>query len=247
MQNIPKWLVQSIAGLLAVLLLVVSVSQIFAARNHARQANDKHTINISAEGKVASKPDLITVTAGVQNDGATAAIAQAENAKKINAATDFLKNKIGINSEDIRTENYSIYQKQDYIGGKTIPSGYTANQTLVIKIHDLDKLTGVLSGLTESGINQIQNVSYSINDPESLKQKAREQALASAKEKAQKLAEAAGVKLGRLVSFSESNISGGPIFYSDAAKNMSSGGGGPQLEPGSQDVVAQVNVTYEIK
>ncbi len=249
MQNIPKWLVQTIAGLLAVFLVIVSVGQIFAARNQAGQVNDKHTIDISAEGKVNATPDLVTISAGVQNDGDTAVTAQSENAKKMNSAIDFLKNKVGVKAEDISTQNYSIYQKYDYIGGKSVPSGYTVNETLVVKLRALDKLSDVLSGLTQNGINQIQSVSYSIDDPENLRQQAREKALASAKEKAQKLADAAGVKLGRLVSFSETNVAGGPIAYDYAKSQSGMGGGGasPQLEPGTQDVTALISVTYEIK
>src|SRR5437879_2650532 len=137
MQNIPKWLVQTIAGVLAILLIVVTVSQLYTVHSKSKEVNSTHTITISAEGKVTAQPDLVTVSAGVQNDGDTAAKAQSDNAAKMNKAIDFIKNKIGVKAEDIHTQNYSIYQKFDYTNGKSTPSGYTANQTLVVKLHDL--------------------------------------------------------------------------------------------------------------
>jgi uncharacterized protein YggE len=248
MQNIPKWLVQTISGLLAVLLLVLTVNQLYTVKNKSSEVNGQHTITITAEGKVPSVPDLVTVSAGVQNEGDTAPKAQSVNSTKINKAIEFLKKQYGIKDEDIRTQDYSIYPKYDYIGGKSIVNGYTANQTLVVKIHDIAKVGDVLSGLTENDINQIQNVAYSFDNPDNLKEQAREMALTNAKEKAENLAKAAGVKLGKLVSFSEStNTPGGPVPYAMAQNSGMGGGGSPQLQPGSQDVVANVSVTYEIK
>ena len=247
MQNIPKWLVQTIAGVLAILLIVVTISQVYTVHSKST-AVSTHTITISAEGKVTAQPDLVTVSAGVTNDADTAAQAQSDNASKMNKAIDFIKNNIGVKAEDISTSNYSIYPKYDYINGKAVASGYTANQTLVVKLHDLSKISNLLAGLTTNDINQIQNVAYTFDNPDNFREQAREQALANAKDKAQNLAKAAGVKLGSLVSFDENSSGGGPIpLYSAAKDGMGGGGNAPQVEPGTQDIIADISVTYEIK
>ncbi len=249
MQNIPKWLVQTIAGVLAILLIVVTVSQLYTVQSKSKEVNSVHTITISAEGKVTAQPDLVTVTAGVQNEGDTAAKAQSDNSSKMNKAIDFIKNRIGVKAEDIHTQDYSIYPKYDYSSGKTVQSGYTVNQNLVVKLRDLSKISDLLSGLTDNGINQIQNVSYTFDSPDNFREQAREMALSNAKEKAGNLAKAAGVRLGSLVSFYENASGGGPIpYYSLQAKDgMGGGGNAPQMEPGTQDITASVSVTYEIK
>jgi uncharacterized protein YggE len=236
---------QVVAGLLAVLLIVLIVSQVYNVQSKTKEVNDKHIITISAEGKVIAKPDLVTVSAGVQTNGDTAVNAQADNTKKMNAVISYIKNKVGIKDEDVSTQNYSIYQ--NYLNGSSTPSGYVVNQTLVIKLHDLNKASDLLAGLTQNGINQVQSVDYSINDPDNVREQAREMALSNAKDKASKLANAAGVKLGQLVSFSENTNPGGPIIYDAKASGMGGGGASPQLEPGTQEVTADISVTYEIK
>ena len=72
----------------------------------------------------------------------------------------------------------------------------------------------------------------------------------NAKEKAEALAKVADVKLGKLVSFNESS-SGGyyPVYRADyalEAKGMGGGAVAPEIEPGSQDIMVYVTVTYEV-
>ena len=78
-------------------------------------------------------------------------------------------------------------------------------------------------------------------------------AIEKAKVKAQDLAQAAGLKLGKVISVSETGSYGGPIM---PYEGMGIGGGGyggdmksasPNIEPGSQDVVANMTVVFEVK
>ena len=116
-----------------------------------------------------------------------------------------------------------------------------------MKIRDLDKISDVLALAGPTGVNQVGGLSFTIDDPEELKQQAREEALKNAKTKAESLASIAGVRLGRLVSFSE-DFYGAPVpVYRDFAAGQGYGGGGaPTVEPGSQDVIVNVTVTYEV-
>ncbi len=90
-------------------------------------------------------------------------------------------------------------------------------------------------------------MNFTIDDPEELRQQARLKGLEAAKRKAQALAEAAGVKLGKVVGFSESdNLPPSPPFYAKDASMGLGGAAAPAIESGSQDVVVNVSVVYEI-
>ncbi len=254
MQNIPKWLVQAIAGLVAIMLLVVIIDRASAISNARRSVANQNTITISAEGKVNAVPDLATINASVITKGSTAEKAQTDSTKKMEGVMKYIQDQ-GVDKKDIQTSGYNVYPEYDYNQPGQVITGYVANQTVTVKVRDNALVGKLLGGLTANGVNQIMGVSYSFDDPDDLKQQAREEALKNAREKAQKLADAAGVRLGKLVSFSENSVSGGPIPYPmfDKGVNMDvgmgMGGSVPAMavEPGTQDLIAQVSVIYEIK
>lgn len=245
-------LAKAVGGTLALLLLLLVIGKgydLYQALNHK---NPKNTISVSAEGKVQAVPDLATVNLGVLTQGGSAATVQDENSKKINKIIEFVKNQ-GISKEDIATSQFNIYPQQDYQAGRTIITGYQANQTITVKIRGVDKsaekLGKILDGVTNNGANQINGVNLSFDDPDDLRQQARKQAIGKAKEKAGELAKIAGLRLGKVVNLSESGNTPGPIPY--YADGFGAGGAersiAPKIEPGSQDVTATMTVVFEVK
>jgi uncharacterized protein YggE len=119
-----------------------------------------------------------------------------------------------------------------------------------VKIRDLSKIGGILAAAGEVGANQVSGVAFTIDEPESLRQQAREKAMENALTKAQALAQKAGVKLGKLVSFNEYNSS--PTSYYKSYEAYGLGGSAsqaapaPSVEAGSLDITINVNLTYEI-
>ena len=211
-----------------------------------RPESQRDTIAISAEGKVTAKPDIAAISIGVQTEKRTVSEAQDENTKRMNAIIEKMKS-MGIAAEDIKTTNYNIWPAYDYVNGRSVERGFTVSQSIDVKVRNLDLTGKVLAAAGELGANQIGGVNFTIDDPEELRQQARLEALDAAKKKAQALAQAAGVKLGKVVGFSESAGGALPIYYKAYAEGM--GGGGqttPDVQPGSQDVEVNVTVTYEI-
>ncbi len=251
MDRIPKWLIQTFAVLATILMLALIVNQVYAVRNSLNSFNDKHTINISAEGKVTATPDLLTISISVVSKGSTAQAAQSGVTTK-NANIETFVRTQGIADKDITTSDYSVYPNYNYDNGKNTIVDYSAGQTLTIKVRDTKNVSAILDGVTQHGADQITGVNYSFADIDSVKEQAREVALQNAKDKAEKLANAAGVKLGRLVSFTENSDTSvvPPIMYDKAAMGGLGGSGAapvPQIDPGTQDINAQISVTYEIK
>ncbi len=206
----------------------------------------RDTISISAEGKVTALPDIATISVGVQTENKSVSSAQKENTTKMNAIIEKVKS-FGLTAEDIKTSNYSIYPQYDYVNGRQVERGYMVTQNIDVKVRSLDKIGEILSAVGSLGANQVGGVAFTIDEPEELRQQARIKALEAAKKKAQALADAAGVKLGKVVGFSENEeYAPAPAYYAKDAGLGMGGDGTPSIQSGSQDVVVDVTVLYEI-
>jgi len=242
---------KAIVILIAVFLALAVVEKAITLAKTISPSKPDNTISMTAEGKVTGKPDLATVSLGVLTQADTAKGASDENNKSINKIAEAVK-KLGIANEDIVTSNLNVYPNYTYTNGKNEINGYQANQNLTIKIHGVDKSTDtlnkVLDAAVSSGSNQIQGVGLSFDDPDNLKQEARKQAIDKAKQKAKELADQAGLRLGRIVSISESSGYDTPIPYMmDSKAGMGGGGSAPAVETGSQDITASITVVFEVK
>lgn len=249
--------IKNYAGLALTLALIVVSYAFFQFAHSYGRSQEIETFSVSAESKVTAIPDIAQFSFGVLTEGGTnVGSLQQDNTKKANAIIDFVKSK-GIEAKDIKTENYSITPRYTYsncIEGRILCpppeiTGYSISQSVSVKIRDFSKISDLLGGVVERGANSVSQISFTTDDPTSLKQKAREEAIAKAKEQAKSIAKAAGFRLGRLVNVGEGNMGfptpmpygiGGTVAEDKAVP-------GPTIEPGSQEVSIQVTLTYEIK
>lgn len=242
-----------LAGLMPLLLIAVILFMIFAAQNEYRQGRyigqdveRKNSITISGEGKVQAKPDIAMVSLSVLSEATTVAAAQKDNTEKMNKIIKAMKD-TGIDEKDLKTTNYSINPKYQYISGKSIIIGYEVNQTLEVKIRNLDKISSVLSSGAELGANQIGGLTFTFDDSEGLKAEARKKAIENARQKAKILADDLDVDLVRIISFSESTNEPPIPFYAERAFGIGGGGETPSIEAGQNEIAASVAITYEIQ
>lgn len=207
------------------------------------------TISISAEGKTIAASDVAKLSFAVVSEGKDPEVIQADNARKMNAAIEFVKAQ-GIDAKDIKTSDYNLSPRYEYDEKKrtTFISGYTFTQTVTVQLRDFEKISPILGTLPGIGINQIQGVNFEIEDQEKYLAMAREEAFSRASAKAAAMAKQNGVRLGRVVTFSEG--SQGPIYpryFEAAAMKADVGAPAPMIEPGSEEVRVNVTVTYELK
>ncbi len=209
------------------------------------------TFSVSAEGKVTVSPDIAKISFSVVSEGVNPKTIADENNKKMNAAISYVKS-LGIDEKDIKTTQYNLSPRYEYDEKtkKTFISGYTLTQNVLVKVRDLGKVAEILGGLPDLGINQIGAISFEIDEPEKYLAEARDKAFEKAKTKAQAMAGKNDVQLGRVINFSEYQGYQQPVYRVD--QMMSKGGGdsfasAPQIQPGTEEVIVNVSVTYEIK
>lgn len=248
-----KIFLKVLAGILLVYLIVYVGT---LARNNVKKYNFigkadrmQNTISISGEGKEVGTPNVAVTDIGFVTEGKDVATAQKENTEKMNKLIAEIK-KLGVQDADIQTSNYSVYPRYDYTDGRSVLSGYTVNQSVNLKIRDLTKISAVLAKVGEVGVNQVSSLSFVIDEQENLRVLARDKALKNAKDKAEALAKALGVKVVKVVSYNEYTPSDSYMMKSYAvAEGM--GGASPMMAPdiqsGSTEVKVNVNVVYEIE
>lgn len=233
-----------IAGTVA--LVLVSLFMLVQTKHTLDTSATTNTVSFNGEGKVLAKPDVGIMDLSIVTEGSTSKIAQDENSKKSKALTDYLKGQ-GVDEKDIKTTGYNIYPQYFYPNyAKPTISGYQVNQMVQVKVRDLDKVDDLLSGVVAAGVNQVNNLQLTIDDQDKLESEARAKAIEDAEAKADELEGQLGIKLGRIVNFSESTGGyPGPIMYSAAEGR--GGGGAPSIPVGQNEIVIQVTVTYQIK
>ncbi len=217
--------------------------------NFVGQADQmERTITINGLGKVNGKNDIAVTTIGFTTVDKDVAKAQTDNTKVMNQIIAELK-KMGIEEKDLQSD-YSIYPEYDYSSERgQVFKGYRVTNNVTVKIRDLTKISTVLSMPGKYGANQVNGLSFTIDEVESLKTAAREKALANAKTKAQTLARTLGVELGEIVSYSDYDAPTDYMPYGGMMMNqakMTDGASMPEVATGSKDVSMSVSITYKI-
>lgn len=207
-------------------------------------------ISVSGEGIVQGAPDIATISLGVSTLRDTVAQARTDAATALTGMVDSLKAN-GVEEKDIQTAGLSIQPEYDYTDGRQLLRGFRVTNTLTAKLRDIDRTGEIVDEAVEAGgdSTNINGIQFSIDDPEELKNEAREKAVADAKARAETLAAASGVSLGSPITISETSYSP-PVYYERGlAADGASGAPVPEtpIEAGELDVVVQVSVTWEIK
>ena len=235
---------------LPVLVAVVAGGMYVAGKYVETRHMDQFTISVQGQGKVNAVPDIATLNFGVQTGRQTTADgAMKMLSDRMNKVFEVVKAQ-GVEEKDISTQYLSLNPAYDWNEGQRIDRGFEANQSLVVKVRDLEKISAVLDAAVKAGANQAGSVGFTIDDPEELRAEAREEAIADAKMKAQKLAMDLGVSLGKMQGFWEDfgGYGGGPVMMRAEAMDSAGGGYAPTPIPaGEQEVNVNVNITYRIK
>lgn len=171
---------------------------------------------VNGTGQATGDPDLGIISLGVEALADSAAEARGLVAEAIDRTISSLRGN-NVDDRDVQTSQFSIrprYDNQEVtrcIGCRVkfdqVLIGYQVNNTLTVKVRDLDNMGGIIDGATEAAGNlvRINRVSFTIEDTKPLQYEAREEAIADMVTKANTMAELAGVELGELVFLTESD------------------------------------------
>lgn len=207
---------------------------------------DPRTLTMGGQGEVKAAPDQVSVLAGVTTSAATAAAALSANTARMAGVFAALK-KLGVAEKDIQTTNFSVAPQ--YAGGdNNAPprlTGYQVNNEVQLLLTDVTQLGAALDALVAAGANQMNGISFSIQDPAPLLARARADAVADAIARAQTYARAAGVTLGPIQSISEGgDTAPRPVLYAPMMLRASKA---VPVAAGQQSVTANVTIVWALQ
>lgn len=236
--------------------LSASILLATTAISTAQEAAKTATITVTADGETTAKPDMAVISLGVVTQGKTADAALAANTESLNKAIEALK-AAGIEERDMQTSNFSIYPVYDDKSSAKASSAneqdakevtYRINNALSVRVRDLAKLGTILDDAVKLGINSSNSLTLTNADTKPYISDARKQAVIEARERAETLAEAAGVKLGRILDITEGNTRFSPIQqYNTMMKaDMAAARAPVPVADGELNYRINVTVTFEI-
>ena len=159
---------------------------------------------VTGTGTATVAPDIAKINLGITESGTVLKTVQdSVNTKSQNLVAQIKK--LGIADKDIKTISYYVYPQYDYTTPTQRITGYQVSTSYEITIRDFTKINDLLASATSFGANTIGGVNFDLSDDLKNKtlQDARDQAVTEAKTKAEGLAKAAGITLGKIINVSE--------------------------------------------
>ncbi|HZS19769.1 MAG TPA: SIMPL domain-containing protein [Pseudonocardiaceae bacterium] len=193
-------------------------------------------------GTVTTTPDTVTVVVGVQTRGPSAKAALDENTSKATALINMFKSR-GVAAADLQTSQLSVSPTYDPATGRII--SYEVTDQVTATLHDVHAAGGLIDAAGEAAGDavRIQQLSFSISDDSALRAQARADAVRQAQAHARQLADAAGVRLGRMYLLTEVPATPpGPLGREAAPAPAAP----VPIEPGSQKLTVMVELAYAI-
>lgn len=232
-----RFVLLAVAVTAAAILLGIALGR--SGRNGGSASNPR-TVTVNGTGTVSSVPHEADFTLGVSATAKTATAATSANAAEMTRVIAALKSN-GVASADIQTAQISLQPNQNDAGTKVID--YTATNSVTVDIRDLSKAGTIIDAAVSAGANQVEGPTLTVTGQQELYRAALKAAIADARTRAQAIADAAGEKLGKLRSASET--SSAPISFG-AAKSALPGAAVTPVEPGTVKTEADVTATYDL-
>jgi uncharacterized protein YggE len=228
----------------------MAVSLTAPAASAPALAADQPPPSLTASGEATeyAVPDMATVTIGVVSEARTARQALDANNADIAKVIDAIKGS-GVAEKDIGTSGFNIGPvwsnpppKPDGTQEQPKITGYQVTNQVQVVIRDLAKAGTVLDASVTAGANQAAQIDFGLADKKPVEDKAMTAAIADANRKAKLMADAAGVKLVRILSVVANPGGGGPFPVAMAMRAEKA----VPIMSGERSISATATVTWEI-
>lgn len=161
-------------------------------------ARDEVLVQISATGRAESKPTEARFSVGVSTIAASSVEATNRNGTKMTAIVAKLK-ELGVAEADIQTSALTV-SRQDWGPAR---GKFEANNSVTVRMRDVAKAGAAIGAVTQLGANVLSGPDLRVGDPEAASRSAYAAAYKAARARADTYAEAAGLKVGRILRISD--------------------------------------------
>ncbi|MBP9765632.1 MAG: SIMPL domain-containing protein [Candidatus Pacebacteria bacterium] len=251
-----------------IFLLIIFLAIYFGIINATKiytNSTNPHTITVSGKGEISAVPNIGVITFTVRSADTAGDTQKMQSDIAAVTGNVFSKLKsLGVEEKDIETTNYQVNPKygtqscSSKVQTMTYPAvscntnvvtGYEASESVNVKVRDTKNISEVLSIIADSKITEVSGPNFELDNIDKLKDEARDKAIIDAKEKAKSLGKSLGVKINKIISFSEDNGGGYPMMMLKATSfdsGVSEASPSPNIAAGEQKITSNVYITFEI-
>lgn len=205
------------------------------------------TIQVTGQAKVSEPPDRVYIDIGVTTQARQSGPAASRNAARLSEVIAAVKRAAGPGAQ-LTTTQYSISPNYTYSPRSTPTiTGYTATNVVQVRLDDLRKIGPVLDAATQAGSNDVQDIRFALRDEQFPRTEALRQAASAARQDAQALADALGLRIVRVLSVDEQGpaVVPPPRIYMQA-RQLAGAAPATPVEPGTIAIDATVSLTVEV-
>jgi uncharacterized protein YggE len=211
-------------------------------------AAEPRILAITGKGSVPYTPDYVDLDFAVVTKDPSYAAAQNKNLASVEAVMTALTKGYSIQKTDVKSLDYRLAEDIVYEEGRQKSSGYVSTTRMRLRVRDLGSYRAIIVSLLDSGVNSIESISFGVEDPEALREKALVAAYADAERMAKSLAAAARASLGRVLSLRESGADRPePLMLTKAAFRADAASNGEVISSGAQVYETGVYIEFELR
>jgi uncharacterized protein YggE len=215
---------------------------------------DRNVILTEGMAEVTGQNDSANISLAVVTDGENLEHISSENAGTTKGVIQAIK-ALNIKDLKLKTSNYRVTLQKDHKVQPPKIKGYEVHNAIEVTLEGFEPehlskhVSNIVGKALDSGANSIDRIQFYIKDKEPLEKEALTQATQEAMERARTLAQAAGVKLKRILSLSTHpiHIPPGPLMFGAGVMKAEAAAVAPPIEIGESQVRVQVSVAYEIE
>lgn len=187
--------------ILSLLIFCFSCSVLCYA--HSEKEGFDRWINVTGHGEVSASPDMAILRLGVLTTAKTAKLSTELNNQAILKIFDVLE-ELDIAKDDYETERFQLLPQRQYRKGMSpLITGYQTTNSLLVRIHDLDRVGEIMQATIDAGGNNFESLNYVLDEDDEFVEEARVRAMEDALSKAEVLAGSLDSKVGPPITIQE--------------------------------------------
>jgi uncharacterized protein len=235
---------------------ILFVSLVLPCLVQAQYPNQGNVVSVTGDAEVKVIPNQVLLSLGVETRDKSLPPAKAKNDSAVRSVLNAI-GKFQIDPTDVQTDVIRVDIR--YNGSvETVVDHYVVEKSIAITLKDVSKFEPLLSAVLEAGANHIYDVEFMTTELRKYRDQARALAAKAAIEKANDLADAAGLKvIGKPTSLSTYSYGGGAWYGRrnssgfTAAQNSYQGNGRGAAEGtialGKISVTASVSMNFRME
>lgn len=209
-----------------------------------RQSSEyqNRVMTVVGNANIPVKPNIALIQLAVKTEHEQLNQAVQENSYQMNQVIQALV-QFGILRENIQTASLQVQHMYDFVEGIQEFKGFEVINIITIRMEDIDQVGNVIEIAIQNGANQISNLQYSLDNPQSFERQAIIEALEDAKGKAQTIAHQMHITIDPIPVkvIEDVNEQIIPYVKSSIAEHQSI----PPIEPGLIQIQAKVHVNFQ--